>query len=562
MLVTARSPTKRDLNREARKLAKFILQKRLFSYGQEKGFFKSSVEERLKDACLRRGLAKIEVERAVAFYAGPDKSFETTSLELYLEKALRADANKHGPVEAERLKKHLRIELEKLLPRFLEQVILKIVEADTDTELLGPVAVIRQESVGHGGFHHGRLGVDSASLRWIYDCGSWRKKGKDVLERRIAELAKRVSREDGRPIDLLFVSHFDADHVNGLNSLLRNVKVDTAVIPYLGADDAFAIFAGSLVSGSWSPSLIESVVDPAGWFSRRGVKRVIRIRPGSPPEGGEESLAPTDPISPEEPKRIRTAWVPGKRTIVVDQKRKNVTCELIDATPGSAFHAVEFGRSIDWWFIPYCHPISNLARSRLRKVAKTVVGKSVNSREFKNRLVQMLASAAGRSKLKQLHFKEDLGDANAISLSLYVGPIGGKGKFLISYSDYGENLRPPGWLLTGDAKLRNNERRTEWLKFYSKRAPGSVGTMMLPHHGSPHNFDREILSIAPNARLFVTANYGDRSRPHEDVKADVEELRDGAAKIQIVSEHQSKGLIEISSGQELGDHLIRVVKAW
>ena len=47
----------------------------------------------------------------------------------------------------------------------------------------------------------------------------------------------------------------------------------------------------------------------------------------------------------------------------------------------------------------------------------------------------------------------------------------------------------------------------------------SVGTMMVPHHGSVHNFDLEILSLAPSARLFVTANKDDPKRPHEDVIA-------------------------------------------
>jgi hypothetical protein len=40
---------------------------------------------------------------------------------------------------------------------------------------------------------------------------------------------------------------------------------------------------------------------------------------------------------------------------------------------------------------------------------------------------------------------------------------------------------------------------------------------MLPHHGSIHNFSREILDCVPGAGLFVTADAEDRTRPNGEV---------------------------------------------
>jgi hypothetical protein len=132
-------------------------------------------------------------------------------------------------------------------------------------------------------------------------------------------------------------------------------------------------------------------------------------------------------------------------------------------------------------------------------------------------------------------------------MSLYVGPttnqVTSRTIVRSSFSRVDNDLS--GWILTGDAELRNCDRRAEWIKFLTdKRLPSSVGTLMLPHHGSANNFHSEILRALPKAELFVTANARDPLRPHADVKDEVAKERGQHARIAIVA---TKILSELSA---------------
>jgi hypothetical protein len=103
-----------------------------------------------------------------------------------------------------------------------------------------PYAVVRQNAIGHGGFHTGTLSIQYDRLHWVYDCGSWKRR--DRLTECIDEFSRRIKLDR---VELLFVSHFDADHTNGLRQLLTvfEKRVDTVVVPYLNSDDMFVVLA-------------------------------------------------------------------------------------------------------------------------------------------------------------------------------------------------------------------------------------------------------------------------------------------------------------------------------
>jgi hypothetical protein len=165
-----------------------------------------------------------------------------------------------------------------------------------------PFAKICQEAVGHGGFHHGVLATHwRGHTRWVYDCGSWRKAGREALDKRIEDLVHRCQRERDGHLGLLFVSHFDANHVSGLRRLLKAVpgKTDTVVLPYLGFGGVCRL-ERSGGSRTLPADLIRQVVDPVSWFRNLGVRRVIQVRPGTPPTGGGKTTPMTDLPPPED----------------------------------------------------------------------------------------------------------------------------------------------------------------------------------------------------------------------------------------------------------------------
>lgn len=71
----------------------------------------------------------------------------------------------------------------------------------------------------------------------VYDCGT--ESEFDFIEKQISEFKNNYFKYEITQIDLLFISHFHADHVNGLKLLLKDVHVVKTVIPML--DDATII---------------------------------------------------------------------------------------------------------------------------------------------------------------------------------------------------------------------------------------------------------------------------------------------------------------------------------
>ncbi|HBQ34396.1 MAG TPA: hypothetical protein DD739_17350 [Ochrobactrum anthropi] len=48
--------------------------------------------------------------------------------------------------------------------------------------------------------------------------------------------------QNSSPVDWLFISHFDTDHVSGLETLLSGTIVDNVMVPYVNDDQlAFSV---------------------------------------------------------------------------------------------------------------------------------------------------------------------------------------------------------------------------------------------------------------------------------------------------------------------------------
>ena len=76
--------------------------------------------------------------------------------------------------------------------------------------------------VGHGGFAGEKIG----NFVVAYDCGSL--SSTSMVENCVDHASEHVDH-----VDLLFISHFDNDHVNGLRYLLSQVKVKNAVVAWI-----------------------------------------------------------------------------------------------------------------------------------------------------------------------------------------------------------------------------------------------------------------------------------------------------------------------------------------
>lgn len=98
----------------------------------------------------------------------------------------------------------------------------------TNLKLHNPMLVTRTfHPVGHGAFYTEKIQCSQSGKTYniVYDCGS--RKTKEINAAIDAAFAQ------GEKIDILFLSHFHNDHINGLEYLNKRCKIGTVIVPYM-----------------------------------------------------------------------------------------------------------------------------------------------------------------------------------------------------------------------------------------------------------------------------------------------------------------------------------------
>lgn len=130
--------------------------------------------------------------------------------------------------------------------------------------------------VGHGSFHTavawsypGEYG-----FTWAYDCGSKRRSTLHSAIHQLRLTASSWGREE--PIDLFVLSHFDDDHINGVESFLSTWSVRWLALPYTDLAQKLAQ-AASLNCAPCSASTALFQLDPIQWLESRGLSGQVEV---------------------------------------------------------------------------------------------------------------------------------------------------------------------------------------------------------------------------------------------------------------------------------------------
>lgn len=393
-----------------------------------------------------------------------------------------------------------------------------------------------QHAVGQGGLFCGTLTLGKKPLRWVYDCGS----------NQTGDLAREIGRvARGGDLDLLFLSHLDSDHVNGVDQLLSRIKVREVVLPYLDETALLAMLVQEAGHDTLSGMFVEAVSDLAGWFGSRGVEMITFVDWGD----GEDTEGPIVPRVPEDGSEgdCHSKWTTEARPIealIADPHQGQGIAQIQRVASGAAQIAISNTSALNWVLIPYVHqPSAKLMKAfndALDAEFKTT-DKKVIARTAKDRTV--------RAKLRNC-YNELWSDHNLVSMTLYAGPIQQQGddvelRIRLHHWDRYWHLRDAseagGWMLTGDAHLDGLRRRQRFLKFYDTYLP-LINVLMLPHHGSIHNHSDEVLDAMPELRIgFAAAGRNSYGHPHDDVRDAVQAHR--RAVFHRVREKQSSQIV-------------------
>lgn len=136
----------------------------------------------------------------------------------------------------------------------------------------------------------------TSEFLYIYDCGGEPRK---FLDREIDALKNARGTS---PIDILFLSHFDRDHICGVPKLIapgKGLQVDTVVMPFVDDVERTVALAraAALAVGRVIPGFLRDMaIDPVETLRRLGVERVILVMETN---GDEDSSGIADPLAPD-----------------------------------------------------------------------------------------------------------------------------------------------------------------------------------------------------------------------------------------------------------------------
>lgn len=359
-----------------------------------------------------------------------------------------------------------------------------------------------QQPIGQGFFHTASLDFDGCLIRYIYDCGSISSSAE--LDACIESYAKETSLAD-----ILFLSHLDADHVNGLDVLLGWLNCEIVVLPYLGSYERLLVAIGSVEDGRSSANYLHFLGDPVGWLGARGVRVVVFVLGDD-----NDDAEPAFPVLPDLP--------PSRR----DEKPRHwhlVDDELVLAQADSAGPpavrrinhreplVIDLDGSIqNWCFLTFVHPETDHMQAFRQKVDAAFPNVFVDANPtgggtiLTDQIREVLTDKTKRSKLANC-YSAFASSRNHTSMSLYSGPFAALKDYAreeVSTRRKSDTCREIGWLGTGDSPLNVEKRRSHFLKHYKALIP-HTRTFALPHHGADRNFDKEILP--PNAARFIVS---------------------------------------------------------
>jgi hypothetical protein len=375
-----------------------------------------------------------------------------------------------------------------------------------------------QMPVGQGFFHAGWVDFPEAEEKffYVYDCGAMTKFA-TTRDREIKKLNAFVG--EGARLDLLVISHMHADHVNGIETLVTEGKlqVDTIMLPMIEMKERLLSFATTThddpASGE-SDFFKDFIVDPVAAVSRfepRNILLVGRGDGGAPGSGSpdDSSLDGGPDISGE---GRGYAWkLVGQGTADVWERDPDRP-QIITIPDTSAVRIFEFHNGQDAWLIaPYVDEeitakndlfITNLA-NELHKTVAELEGCLLNS----SYVLDLITNHADKL---QSAYKSCHGNLNRTSLCLYSGPAGSVAVdhgCMVRHGPWVYSLghQRIAWLATGDAKLLKDDKCDAFLEHFKDHLD-KVSTLTLPHHGAAGDFNQKLLTAMKPSFCPVAAD--------------------------------------------------------
>lgn len=291
----------------------------------------------------------------------------------------------------------------------------------------------------------------------VYDCG-----GESQII--VATILPYVL-EAGSIIDILFISHYDYDHINGVQYLLRHCDVRHIVLPMV--DEPFKLLA--LKNTPFSSFAYNFILNA----SRAVAEFIQNIRDLGHPE--HDAIPRIHYVEP-----VERSY--GDANIVQPLSVN----DLPDGGIIRGNNAIRLDGDNDWIYLPYnCAVMLPIAWKEFLEYLG--LPNNLTCDDFANNWHPWWLIGRRNQLKKAWHDATGIStkEINDFSMTLYSGTARGTEKY--------------GCLYTGDynAKIHFDDLYHFYIKLWDK-----IGVVQVPHHGSRNNFDNRL--IIPSATHVIS----------------------------------------------------------
>lgn len=305
--------------------------------------------------------------------------------------------------------------------------------------------------IGQGAFYTEQFFDDNNQkiATVVYDCGS--SSNKTALEREICGTFKK---ED--IVDILFISHFHADHINGIEALCKRAHIKNVLIPFYNKEERLALLATTITKNNsiGNDGLNRLIMDPRAYFSdifdKENKTRVIEVN---------------------------SNINPANKPYVLDDSDFNEK----EINSGSKVRL----SNLTWEYIPYNSENSEHFQTFLNECNRCGVSLNNIQQEIQNEQYRKLLRKAYEATIPQ-------NAINKYSMMVYSGACN-------------DELNYGACLYTGDMSI--NQAEISNINGLLNARCRSLSMIQIPHHASFDSFDTSVfylLDQTPFPILFAS----------------------------------------------------------